>query len=252
LSLLGLGGPVFALIEEPKRGFGDPLIVATLLGGITLLVLFVAWELRHDAPMLPLRLFRLRNFTFANVETLVVYAALATLTFFLTLFLIQLAGYSPFRSGLATVPITVVMFLLSPRVGRLSMRFGPRLFMGIGPLVCAAALVWMRRLSPGFDYWTELLPPLLVFALSLIVAPLTSTVLADAGERDAGIASGVNNAVARVAALLGIAIVGAAIAGANNRLDLAGYRLAMAITAGLIGAGGLVGLAGITNRALRS
>ena len=254
LSLLGLGGPVFALIEEPKRGFGDPLIVATLLGGITLLVLFVAWELRHDAPMLPLRLFRLRNFTFANVETLVVYAALATLTFFLTLFLIQLAGYSPFRSGLATVPITVVMFLLSPRVGRLSMRFGPRLFMGIGPLVCAAALVWMRRLSPGFDYWTELLPPLLVFALglSLIVAPLTSTVLADAGERDAGIASGVNNAVARVAALLGIAIVGAAIAGANNRLDLAGYRLAMAITAGLIGAGGVVGLAGITNRALRS
>src|SRR5581483_5195465 len=240
LSLLGLGGPVFALIEEPKRGFGDPLIVATLLGGITLLVLFVAWELRHDAPMLPLRLFRLRNFTFANVETLVVYAALATLTFFLTLFLIQLAGYSPFRSGLATVPITVVMFLLSPRVGRLSMRFGPRLFMGIGPLVCAAALVWMRRLSPGFDYWTELLPPLLVFALglSLIVAPLTSTVLADAGERDAGIASGVNNAVARVAALLGIAIVGAAIAGANNRLDLAGYRLAMAITAGLIGAAG--------------
>src|SRR5579862_1844984 len=250
LCVLGLAGPVFALIEAPQRGFGDPLIVGTLFGGLALFGAFIAWE-RHDAaPMLPLRLFRLRNFTFANVETLAVYAALSVLTFFLVLFLQQLAGYSPFRSGLATVPITVVMFVLSPRVGRLSMRLGPRYFMGIGPLICAAGLVWLRELSPGFDYWTQLLPPLVLFSigLSLIVAPLTSTVLADAGEHDAGIASGVNNAVARVAGLLGIAIVGAAIAGAANRLDLQGYRLAMAITAGLIAVGGLIGLAGIRNR----
>ena len=249
LCMLGLGGPVYALIEAPKRGFTDPLILATLLGGLALLGAFVVWELHHDAPMLPLRLFRLRNFTFANVETFAVYAALSTLTFFLVLFLQQLADYSPFRSGLATVPITVVMFFLSPRVGRLSMRVGPRFFMGVGPLVCAASLVWMRDLSPGFDYWTSLLPQLLIFAvgLSLIVAPLTSTVLADAGERDAGIASGVNNAIARVA-LLGVAIVGAAIAGSDNRLDVSGYRLSMAITAGLIGVGGLIGLAGIRNR----
>ena len=250
LCMLGLGGPVYALIEAPKRGFTDPLILVTLLGGLALLGAFVVWELHHDAPMLPLRLFRLRNFTFANVETFAVYAALSTLTFFLVLFLQQLADYSPFRSGLATVPITVVMFVLSPRVGRLSMRIGPRYFMGVGPLVCAAGLVWMRDLSPGFDYWTSLLPQLLIFAvgLSLIVAPLTSTVLADAGERDAGIASGVNNAIARVAGLLGIAIVGAAIAGSDNRLDVSGYRLSMAITAGLIAAGGLIGLAGIRNR----
>jgi EmrB/QacA subfamily drug resistance transporter len=250
LCMLGLGGPVFALIESPKRGFSDPLILATLLGGIALLAAFVVWELHDPEPMLPLRLFRLRNFTFANVETLTVYAALSTLTFFLVLFLQQLAGYSPFRSGLATVPITVVMFFLSPRVGRLSMRFGPRFFMGIGPLICAASLVWMRELSPGFNYWTTLLPQLLIFAvgLSLIVAPLTSTVLADAGERDAGIASGVNNAIARVAGLVGIAVVGAAIAGSGNELDMPGYRTAMAITAGLIAVGGLIGLAGITNR----
>jgi EmrB/QacA subfamily drug resistance transporter len=249
LCTLGLAGPVFALIEAPRRGIGDPLIVATLLGGLVMLGAFVAWELHHDAPMLPLRLFALRNFTFANVETFAVYAALSTLTFFLVLFLQQLAGYSPFRSGLATVPITIVMFVLSPRVGRLSMKLGPRFFMGVGPLVCAAALVWIRQLAPGFDYWTSLLPPLLVFAtgLSLIVAPLTATVLADAGERDAGVASGVNNAVARVAGLLGIAIVGAAIAGASNTLDLPGFRLAMAITAGLIAVGGLVGLGGIRN-----
>jgi EmrB/QacA subfamily drug resistance transporter len=250
LCMLGLGGPVFALIESPQRGFADPLLLATGLGGIALLAAFVVWELHHPEPMLPLRLFRLRNFTFANIETFAVYAALSTLTFFLVIFLQQLAGYSPFRSGLATVPITVVMFVLSPRVGRLSMRIGPRFFMGIGPLVCAASLVWMRQLSPGFDYWTALLPPLLIFAvgLSLIVAPLTSTVLADAGESDAGIASGVNNAIARVAGLLGIAIVGAAIAGSGNHLDMPGYRMSMAITAGLIAVGGLIGLAGITNR----
>jgi predicted MFS family arabinose efflux permease len=199
--------------------------------------------------MLPLRLFKKRNFTFANLETLTVYAALSTLTFFLVLFLQQLAGYSPLKSGLTLVPITIVMFLLSPRVGRLSMRHGPRLFMGIGPLVAAAALLGFTRLKPGFDYWTELLPPLLLFSvgLSMIVAPLTSTVLADAGERDAGIASGVNNAIARVAGLLGIAVVGAMIAGPENNLDLSGFHLSMAITAALLAAGGAIGLAGIRN-----
>jgi hypothetical protein len=150
---------------------------------------------------------------------------------------------------LALLPITVVMFVLSPRVGRWSMRLGPRLFMGSGPLVAAAALVALVHLKPGFDYWTELLPPLLVFSvgLSLIVAPLTATVLADADERDAGIASGVNNAVARVAGLLGIAVVGASVAGGDNTLDVSGFRLSMWITVGLICAGGLIGFAGIRN-----
>jgi EmrB/QacA subfamily drug resistance transporter len=249
LCVLALGGPVFALIEEPRRGFSDPLILVTLFGGIAFFILFLVWETHTAAPMLPLRLFHLRNFAFANAETFVVYAALSTLTFFLVLFLQQLAHYSPFRSGLATVPITVVMFVLSPRVGRLSMRLGPRFFMGTGPLICAAGVLWMLRLKPGFSYWTELLPPLLVFAcgLSLIVAPLTSTVLADAGERDAGVASGVNNAIARVAGLVGIAVVGAAIAGGQNRLDFSGFRLSLEITAGLIAAGGVVGFAGIRN-----
>jgi EmrB/QacA subfamily drug resistance transporter len=250
LCTLGLAGPVFALIEAPQRGFASPVVLTMLLGGLATVAAFVAWELHAPGPMLPLRLFRLRNFTFANLETLTVYAALSTLTFFLVLFLQQVAGYSPLRSGLATVPVTVVMFFLSPRVGRLSMRLGPRFFMGLGPLVCTVGLVWLRELSPGFDYWTDLLPPLVVFAVGLsgIVAPLTSTVLADAGERDAGVASGVNNAIARVAGLLGIATVGAAIAGSANRLDLRGFRLSMAITAGLIAGGGLIGLAGIRNR----
>ncbi len=251
LCVLGLGGPVFALIEEPKRGFSDPLILGTLLGGLALFALFVVWEQRSRTPMLPLRLFQRRNFSFANLETFTVYAGLSTQGFFLTLFLQQLAGYSPFRSGLVSIPTTAVMFVLSPRVGRLSMRFGPRLFMGSGPIVAAASVLWMRQLSPGFDYWADLLPPTILFGvgLSLVVAPLTSTVLADAGPGDAGIASGVNNAVARVAGLLGIAVVGAAIASAADELNLSGYRTAMEITAGLLLVGGLTGLAGIRNSA---
>jgi EmrB/QacA subfamily drug resistance transporter len=249
LCVLGLGGPVFALIEEPRRGWSSPTIFVPLVAGVVIIAAFVWWEHHTTNPMLPLGLFSRRNFTFANVETLAVYAGLSTLTFFLVLFVQQLAGYSALKSGLALLPITVVMFFLSPRVGRLSMRLGPRLFMGGGPLVAAAALAALVRLTPGFDYWTELLPPLVVFSLglSLIVAPLTATVLADAHESDAGIASGVNNAVARVAGLLGIAVVGASVAGGDNTLDLSGFRLAMWITVGLIGAGGLIGFAGIRN-----
>jgi EmrB/QacA subfamily drug resistance transporter len=250
LCVLGLGGPVFALIEEPRRGWGDPLILATLIGGLAFFALFLLWERRAAQPMLPLPLFARRNFSFANLETLVVYAGLSTLTFFLVLFLQQLTGYSALKSGLALVPVTAVMFVLSPRVGRLSMRYGPRWFMGIGPFVAALALLALVRLKPGFSYWWELLPPLLLFSvgLSMIVAPLTSTVLADAGENDAGVASGVNNAIARVAGLLGIAVVGAAVAGPENQLDLSGYRTSMWITASLVAIGGVVGVAGVRNR----
>ena len=249
LCVLGLGGPVFALIEEPRRGWGSPMIVVPLVAGLALFAAFLWWERRTPEPMLPLGLFARRNFSFANLETLTVYAGLSTLTFFLVLFVQQLAGYSALKSGLALLPITVVMFVLSPRVGRLSMRLGPRLFMGTGPLIAAVALAPLIRLKPGFNYWYELLPPLFVFSvgLSLIVAPLTATVLADAHESDAGIASGVNNAVARVAGLLGIAVVGASVAGSANTLDLAGFRLAMGITVGLICAGGIIGFAGIRN-----
>jgi len=167
LCVLGLGGPVFALIEEPRRGWGDPLILISFFGGLAILATFLWWENRTEQPMLPLRLFSKRNFSFANIETLTVYAGLSTLTFFLVLFLQQLAGYSALKSGLALIPITVVMFALSPRVGRLSMRFGPRLFMGVGPLIAAASLLGLVRLKPGFSYWFELLPPLVVFSVGL-------------------------------------------------------------------------------------
>jgi EmrB/QacA subfamily drug resistance transporter len=249
LCAFGLAGPVFALIEAPTRGFSDPLIVASLIGGLLLLGCFVWWEHRTREPMLPLHLFARRNFTVTNVETFFVYAGLSTLAFFLVLFVQQLAGYTALRAGLALVPITIVMFLLSPRVGRLSIRFGPRLFMGVGPLVASGSLAALVRLHPGFSYWYELLPALVGFSvgLSMTVAPLTATVLANVSESDAGVASGVNNAIARVAGLLGIAVVGAAVAGSANQLDLGGFRLAMEITTALVAAGGLVGLVGIRN-----
>jgi EmrB/QacA subfamily drug resistance transporter len=247
LCTVGLGGPVFALIEAPSRGFGDPAIVAAFAVGVVAFAAFIAWEARSSHPMLPLSLFARRNFSVANLETFAVYAALSTLTFFLVLFLQQLDDYSPLRSGLATIPITVVMFALSSVSGRLAMRFGPRVFMGFGPLLSAVALALVARLHPGFDYWRELLPALVLFAvgLSATVAPLTATVLADAGPRNAGIASAVNNAIARVAGLIGIAVVGAAVAGTANRLDIEGFRTAMVVTGILLATGGVIGLAGI-------
>jgi EmrB/QacA subfamily drug resistance transporter len=251
LCMLGLGGPVFALIEEPQHGFGDPLVLVALLGGLAFFAAFVVWEKRSSHPMLPLRLFARRNFSFANIETLTIYAGLSTLTFFLVLFAQQLAGYSPLKSGLALLPITIIMFALSPRAGALAMRYGPRLFMGVGPLVAGAGLLGLIRLGTGFSYWIDLLPALVVFSvgLSLTVAPLTATVLADTREHEAGIASAVNNAVARVAGLLGIAVVGAAVAGSQNKLDVSGFRLAMLISAVLVAAGGVIGIAGIRNTA---
>jgi len=249
LCVLGLGGTVFAFIEQPRLGWGDPAIVGSLAGGVVMFALFLVWEARAQHPMLPLRLFRSRNFSVTNVETLLVYAGLSTLFFFLVLFLQQLAGYSPLQSGLALMPATIVMFGLSPYVGRLSMRIGPRVFMSVGPILAGIGLLPLARMSGGVSYWTDVLPGVLLFSLglALTVAPLTSTVLAEAGPSDAGIASGVNNAVARVAGLLGIALVGLAVANRANRLDAHGFHVAMVITAALVAAGGVIGAIGIRN-----
>ena len=232
----GLAGIVFALIEQPRLGWSSAGVAGPLIGGAALLAVFVGFEWRTRDPMLPLRLFRKRNFSAGNIETFSMYAGLAILFFFLILFLQQIAGYSPLKSGLTTLPVTVVMFLLSRRFGALADRFGPRLFMGAGPLVGAAGLMLFQRVGTHVNYLIDLLPPLLLFSvgLSMTVAPLTAAVLADATRDDAGIASGVNNAIARVAGLMGTAAVGAAVAGSfaaslDNRL--AGIRLGPAARA---------------------
>jgi predicted MFS family arabinose efflux permease len=199
--------------------------------------------------MLPLRLFKLRNFTVTNIETLTVYGGLSAWGFFLALFLQQLAGYSPLRAGLATLPVTLVLFLISRYSGLLSMRYGPRLFMALGPLIAGASILALVRVPVHLDYWRDLLPPLVGFAigLGLTVAPLTTTVLSDAGPRDAGVASGVSNAVARVAGLVAIAVVGIAASSGGKGLTTHGFHVAMAITGVLVCIGGLIGAAGIRN-----
>jgi len=213
LCALGLAGPVFALIRQPALGWGSPGVVVPALVGIALLAAFLWWESRVAHPMLPLGLFRRRNFAVGNAQTFTMYGGLGITFFFLVLFLQQVAGYDALQAGLATLPATIVMFLLSKRAGRLADKYGPRLFMGLGPLIAAAGLVLMARLDATIDYWTDVLPALLLFSLGLsaTVAPLTATVLADADERNAGIASGVNNAVARVASLLAVAALGAVV-----------------------------------------
>jgi EmrB/QacA subfamily drug resistance transporter len=233
LCALGLAGPVYALIRQPDLGWGAPGVVVPLLAGFVLLGLFLLHEARTAEPMLPLGLFRGRNFSVGNAETLTMYAGLSIVFFFLVLFLQQVAGWSALEAGLATLPTTVVMFALSRHAGRLADRYGPRAFMGGGPLVAAAGLALLQRVGADPNYVTDLLPALLVFAvgLSLTVAPLTATVLADADEHNAGIASGVNNAIARVAGLLAIAAIGAVVAAQfGSALDsrLAGRSLSPA------------------------
>ena len=227
LSFLGLAGPTLALIRQPDSGWSAPDVYLPGLAGIAFFGLFLAREATTAYPMLPLGLFKRRNFAAGNIETFAMYAGLAVMFFYLVLFLQQVAGYSALEAGLATLPTTLVMFVLSKRAGALADRYGPRMFMGGGPLVAAAGQLLMLRVGADADYVTELLPALLLFSigLSATVAPLTATVLADADEENAGIASGINNAIARAAGLLGVAAIGAVIAAQfsaqlNDRIDV--------------------------------
>ncbi|HKP18778.1 MAG TPA: MFS transporter [Gaiellaceae bacterium] len=256
LCVLGLGGVVFALIEQPRRGWASPLIMVPLAAGAMLFALFLLHERRTPEAMLKLELFARRNFSVGNLETVAMYAGLSILFFFLVIFLQQVAGYSALHAGLTTLPVTLVMFVLSRRFGALADRYGPRLFMGAGPLVAAAGILLLLRAGRHTAYWSDLFPALLVFAagLSMTVAPLTATVLADADETDAGIASAINNAVARVAGLIGVSVVGVVIAsrlaGDNfgaNAASVRAFHEALVICAALVAAGGLAGLLGIVN-----
>ena len=214
LCAVGLAGVVLALIEQQSYGWADPLVSVSLVVGVVALVLFLVRERQAQDPMLPLGLFRRRNFAIGNLATLSVYAGIGGTTFFLPVFLQQVAGYRPVEAGLALLPVTIVMFLLSRRFGALADRIGPRLFMGVGPLVAGGGMLLLLRAGTESPYLSVVLPAMLVFGLglSVTVAPLTAAVLAGVEDEHAGVASGVNNAVARVAGLLAIAAVGAVVA----------------------------------------
>jgi EmrB/QacA subfamily drug resistance transporter len=215
LCALGLGGPTFALIEQPSYGWSAPRVWVPLVAGIALLAAFVAWERRCRAPMLPLSMFRARNFAVGNLATLVFYGGLGAATFFLVVFLQEVAGYSPLAAGVALMPISILVFLLARRFGALADRLGPRLFMGFGPIVASAGLLLLVGVGAHANYATDVLPgvTLLALGLAITIAPLTAAVLGAVEGNHSGVAAGVNNAVARVAGLVAIAAVGAAVAG---------------------------------------
>jgi EmrB/QacA subfamily drug resistance transporter len=266
LSAAGLGGPVYALIEQPDRGWGDPVVWLPLLAGIACFALFVLREARARHPMLDLGLFRIRNFAVANLTTLSTYAGLIGGLFFVGLFLQQVAGYSPLEAGLATTPISLILFFLSPRWGKLASGTGPRMPMTLGPIVGGVGLLMLLRVGSDADYAADVLPAILVFGLGLsaTVAPLTATVLDSVEERHVGIASGVNNGVSRVAGLLSVAVLGAvisarfvALAGPNvsggpltshaAAASTSAFHLGVAIAGVLMIVGGLVSAVGIEN-----
>jgi EmrB/QacA subfamily drug resistance transporter len=214
LAASGLAGISFALIEQPVLGWADPGVSGTLIAGLVLFASFIAFESRTRAPMLPLTLFSHRNFSVANAQTFAMYGGIGLLGFFVTIYLQQVAGYSALKSGVTGLVPTIVMFALSARFGKLADRYGARPFLVVGPLLVAAGFALMLRYGTSVSLFTDVLPALLVFSLGLAmtVAPLTATVLADASESDAGIASAVNNAIARTAGLISVAAVGAVVA----------------------------------------
>lgn len=214
LCALGLGGAVYALIEQQHYGWSSPRIYATLIAGVILLAGFLLYEKKTKHPMLPLSLFRNHNFSVGNIATLSVYAGLTASFFLLVVFLQQVSGYSALAAGLAGVPVTIILFLLSPKTGRLAGKYGPRPFMGFGPIIAGVGFLLMLRLNNHVDYWSQLFLPIVVFGvgLAITVAPLTAAILGDVPQDKAGIASAVNNAVARVAGLVAVAAVGAIVA----------------------------------------
>lgn len=222
LATAGLGALVFGLIEAPQVGWGHPTVWAPIAGGAAMLGAFVAVELRSKHPMVPLRLFRSVTFTAANGLTLFMYAALAGTFFFLPFWLIQAHGYTPVASGASLLPVVVAMASLSRLSGKLADRIGPRIPLTVGPLLAAAGFALFAVLPEG-SYAVSVLPALVVLGtgLGIAVAPLTATVLNSVDRKNQGAASGINNAIARVAGLLAIAVLGIVAAGVfNRRLDL--------------------------------
>ncbi len=207
LAAIGLGGSTYALIEAPEGM--SAAVVATAVIGIGALIGFFVQEARTPNPMLPLTIFRSRQFSAANGVTFVVYAALGVVFFLLVSFLQISLGYTPVEAGASTLPITALMLVGSARAGALAQRIGPRIPLTVGPLIITVGLLLMLRINPGDSYVGYVLPAVFVFGLGLtfVVAPVTATVLAAVDSSHAGIASGVNNAVARVAGLLAVAVI---------------------------------------------
>jgi EmrB/QacA subfamily drug resistance transporter len=255
---LGLAGTTYALIEGPEKGMAGAVALAGV-GGVLALVAFLLAEHASPNPMMPLGMFSSRQFSAANLVTFVVYAALGGVFFLLVAFLQISLGYSPIAAGAASLPVTLLMLLFSARAGALAQRIGARIPLTVGPLVIAAGLLLMTRIEPGDSYVSSVLPAVIVFGLglTLVVAPVTATVLAAADARHSGIASGINNAVSRVGGLLAVAVL-PLVAGLTGDAFYSpaamtdGFHMAMLVCAGLAAAGGLLAWATISDVVLHA
>ncbi|ROP74825.1 MFS transporter [Curtobacterium sp. PhB115] len=251
LAVVGVGGVVLGLIEQERLGWGAPVVVAALVLGAAALAAFVPWELRvtrtTGAPLVPLALFRARNFAVGNLATLSIYGALSMVFFVVTLFLQEVWGFPAWLAGLATLPPTVILLLVSSAVGGLAGRFGPRWFMAAGPAVAAGGSLLMLLVGaqPG-GYWTGVFPGLVLigFGIALMVTPLTSAVLGSVPQSEAGVGSAVNNAIARIAGLVMVALAGVVLGG---EMSVAGLHRAVVVMAVLLLAGAIVSAVGIRN-----
>lgn len=251
---IALAGITFGLIAASDRGWGSPVVLTSLIAGAVLFAAFCVTEDRKPNPLLPLELFRSRQFSAANAVTFVVYGALGGSIFLVPVVLQEACGYSPLEAGVALLPITIIMLVLSARSAALAARIGPRLQMTTGPLVIAAGMALFTRVHGNGDYLTQVLPAVLVFGfgLAINVAPLTATALGAAPTGKSGIASAVNNDVARVASLIAVAVlpVLAGITGEEYLHPAAltqGFHTAMLIAAGVSVAGGILAAAAIRN-----
>ena len=256
LNAVGLTGGVYALIEGQRLGFSYPTVVAGLVIGVACLAAFPWWESRAPYPMMPLHIFAARNFAVGNLATVFLYAAVSLGTLIVALFLQETAGLSATAAGLATLPLPVLSFFLARRFGTLSGVHGPRLFMAVGPLIAAAGYLWMMMAREPSNFWTQMLPGLVVFGLglSITVSPLTAAILAAVDPAQSGIGSAINNAVSRIASLIAIAFAGVMISlgersdgNGVSAVDFAGFRQGALVTAGLFAVAGLISAIGIRN-----
>jgi EmrB/QacA subfamily drug resistance transporter len=248
LAAVSLGGLTYWLIEFHSSSALPALAIGVVAG-----VAFIIVEHRSPHPMMPLDMFASRNFSAANAMTLLVYAALGAITFFLVIDLQTVLGYGALEAGLATLPLTIIMLLLAARGGALGAKIGPRIPMTVGPIVMAVGVAWLSLVGADTSYWLGVLPPVCVFGLglALMVAPLTMTVLAAAPDERAGIASGVNNAVARAGSLLAVAALPVAVGlGGDQYADPVAfddaYGKAMLVCAALLAVGGVISWLTIT------
>ncbi len=234
-AALGLGGVVFGLIEGPVRGWTDGLVIGAAVAGWACLAAFAVIEVRVREPMLPLSIFRSREFSAANGVTLALYGALSGALFLAVLQLQQQLGYSALAAGAAFLPVTILLVALSPTAGELSRRLGPRIPMTVGPLVAGCGLALLGRVAPGTSYLTTVAPGVTVFGLgmAITVAPLTTTAITSVATRHAGIASGVNNVFARLAGLLAVALLPLAAGISGGQVTTPTFRRAMLLAAGL-------------------